>query len=201
MIKPVLYKCPNCNKLYSYFILLSGNTFGAIFYSDGFRIAPMLPNLLLLSKCNVCKTFFKLNNDNLIDEEDISSSEYEEVPKLSIYDYIEYIDLNPRLKIKDELYVRQQIRFEFNHNRKLKKDKFLKSYNVENLLKMIEIYENIGFENNLFTVAELYRNTKQFDKAIELFEKYKLKADKEEEHIIDKLILLAKNSEYEVILI
>jgi len=66
---------------------------------------------------------------------------------------------------------------------------------------MIEIYENIGFENNLFTVAELYRNTKQFDKAIELFEKYKLKADKEEEHIIDKLILLAKNSEYEVILI
>lgn len=200
IIKSVLYKCPNCNKRYSYFTLLSGNTFGAIFYSDGFMLAPMLPNLLFLSKCNVCKTFFKLNKDNVIDE-GVISSKYEEIPSLSIYDYIEYIDLNPCLEIKDELYVRQQIRFEFNHNRKLKKDKFLKSYNVENLLKMIEIYENIGFENNLFTVAELYRNTKQFDKAIELFEKYKLIADKKEEHIIDKLILLAKNSEYEVILI
>jgi len=42
--------------------LMSGNTIGALYYTDGKRIAPMLPDLPYHIKCPKCGVFFKITN-------------------------------------------------------------------------------------------------------------------------------------------
>ncbi len=56
-----VYKCPRCGNLLTVGSILSGNTIGAKIYSDGKRIAPMLPDFPDLTKCKKCETIFWLN--------------------------------------------------------------------------------------------------------------------------------------------
>lgn len=56
-----VYKCPNCGSLIARKSIVSGNTFGAKVYSDGKRIAPMLPDFPNLTKCVKCNTFLWLS--------------------------------------------------------------------------------------------------------------------------------------------
>ncbi len=46
--------CPRCRELARYQSLVSGNTFGAICFSDGKQIAPMLPRLPAVVNCGQC---------------------------------------------------------------------------------------------------------------------------------------------------
>src|ERR1043165_2722619 len=46
----VIKRCPGCSKLLKFSTLASGNTFGAIFWTDGKCDAPMLPDMPLLHK-------------------------------------------------------------------------------------------------------------------------------------------------------
>ena len=46
--------CPRCEGLAKYLTLVSGNTFGARVWSDGKRIAPMLPSPPAVVKCRHC---------------------------------------------------------------------------------------------------------------------------------------------------
>jgi hypothetical protein len=55
------YQCPNCDNLLRRDSLNSGNTFGSEYYSDGKRIAPMLPEFPNLTKCSKCNTIFWLS--------------------------------------------------------------------------------------------------------------------------------------------
>lgn len=56
-----IYKCPNCDNLISKASIVSGNTYGEKTYSDGKRIAPMLPDFPNLTKCKKCDTIFWLS--------------------------------------------------------------------------------------------------------------------------------------------
>ena len=71
------YKCPKCGKTSFNGSLLSGNTSGAKFFSDGKTIAPMLPEFPAIIKCKNCKTFYWLNDENQINESDIFGDYYE----------------------------------------------------------------------------------------------------------------------------
>lgn len=42
--------------------IISGNTVGAAFFSDGVRVAPMLPQFPYYVKCPECRAFFKIND-------------------------------------------------------------------------------------------------------------------------------------------
>jgi hypothetical protein len=46
--------CPHCGALAKYMTLLSGNTFGARVWTDGKRLAPMLPAPPAVVKCHHC---------------------------------------------------------------------------------------------------------------------------------------------------
>ncbi|WP_145377037.1 hypothetical protein [Symmachiella dynata] len=46
--------CPRCRELAKYQSLISGNTFGAICFSDGKQIAPMLPSPPAVVNCSQC---------------------------------------------------------------------------------------------------------------------------------------------------
>ena len=55
---PELVKCPSCGFAQKQETLMSGNTFGALHFSDGSRIAPMLPETPRYTKCPECSVLF-----------------------------------------------------------------------------------------------------------------------------------------------
>jgi len=61
-----LYKCPKCGKLSKKGTLLSGNSFGSTYFSDGKQISPMMPEFPSIVKCKKCKSFYWLNDENEI---------------------------------------------------------------------------------------------------------------------------------------
>ena len=58
-----IVKCPYCGTEKELMTLLSGNTFGAEYWSDNKRIAPMLPSVSPVQKCPNCgKYYFESKN-------------------------------------------------------------------------------------------------------------------------------------------
>lgn len=54
----LVLKCPHCAQRFLVRTLTSGNTFGAVFYSDGKRVAPMLPASPAFHICRQCRRPF-----------------------------------------------------------------------------------------------------------------------------------------------
>jgi hypothetical protein len=50
--------CPQCNALASHTTLLSGNTLGATYWTDGKMIAPMLPDTPAVTQCQNCQKYY-----------------------------------------------------------------------------------------------------------------------------------------------
>ena len=59
---PEYIKCPSCGAYQLRGTLMSGNTVGARYYSDGKSIAPMLPEFPVFVRCHECTAFFKIEN-------------------------------------------------------------------------------------------------------------------------------------------
>jgi uncharacterized protein YbaR (Trm112 family) len=54
----IVRACPHCKAQVVQEATVSGNTIGAVYYTDGKREAPMLPDHPLLAKCPACKGLF-----------------------------------------------------------------------------------------------------------------------------------------------
>ena len=115
-----LYKCPNCGNLLTKGSLMSGNTFGAKVFSDGKRIAPMLPDFPDLTKCKKCDTIFWLSKLKELgtyewgDQENLDWQNADEADFLGIEDYFKALDKGLALKRKEEITVRNQIWWAYN---------------------------------------------------------------------------------------
>lgn len=60
-----IVKCPYCGTKKELMNIVSGNTIGAVYWSDNKRIAPMLPQASPVQKCPRCKKFyFKRKNEH-----------------------------------------------------------------------------------------------------------------------------------------
>ncbi len=204
--------CPHCNQKYIIDVLLSGNTFGAIFFSDGYIIAPMLIHVPLLRKCINCNNYFWRDDpkveyveywDHSISDQKNVQNNPKYIKELSFEEYVDYLEHNKPSEER-EIYVRTQIRHLFNHNNKIKKNKKASKIALNNLQKLMELYEN-QLDNNdveiLLSLAEIYRNLKYFDKAIKLFEQL-LSNESVQDYLkerIEKLLYFAKNNEYRVV--
>ena len=57
--KAKIVKCPYCGTKKELFTMASGNTFGATFWSDKKRIAPMLPVVSPIQKCPSCGKYYE----------------------------------------------------------------------------------------------------------------------------------------------
>ena len=53
-----IVKCPHCGDVKKLMTLISGNTFGAEYWSDLKRIAPMLPTVSPVQKCHHCGKYY-----------------------------------------------------------------------------------------------------------------------------------------------
>lgn len=64
--KAILVTCPFCGTKKELMTLVSGNTFGAEYWSDNKRIAPMLPTVSPVQKCPHCgKYYLKSKQDTI----------------------------------------------------------------------------------------------------------------------------------------
>ena len=59
---PTIYSCPHCGKKMEGLNVISGNSFGAKYYSDGYASMPMMPKTPTISKCPGCQNFFWLED-------------------------------------------------------------------------------------------------------------------------------------------
>lgn len=83
----LVLKCPHCSERVLLRTLASGNTFGAVFYSDGKRVAPMLPASPAFHICRRCQRAFWIEDAPQEGEaEDLGvSGEFAQVPTAEEY--------------------------------------------------------------------------------------------------------------------
>lgn len=176
-----IFQCPTCKSLFETSSLVSANTFGAKRYSDNKVESPRIPNLPNLIRCE-CKNFMWLFRSRPIGEYEYG----EEIPlewtnatyakPLSLFEYLEFLDLTQNLKVQDELYVRMKILWAFNDRVRQNKP-HLNSIDEEvswcwNIVRLLKLMDWSHSENRLLA-AELIRYLEDWDFAIEVLNSIK----------------------------
>jgi len=164
------YKCPKCGSLISTISLLSGNTFGSIIFSDGFRIAHMLPDIPRFSRCFKCGTLFWLDEESRV--EFVADKDYREaVGTLELEEYLVALEMGNYKTEEDEIYLRIRLWWAFNDRVRAGKplfssesDKADWQQNLEKLLKLLDS----GYNEDIIMMVEIYRNLGDFKKSRDL---------------------------------
>ena len=194
------YKCPFCGNTLKNRSIMSGNTFGAKFYSDGSRIAPMLPDIPNLTKCNKCDNIVWLSDLEELGEKNVSSNaDYSDHPEwrnidcvkhLQIYDLWCALKTLPKTRKsakqkQREIFIRQRIWWKYNNGADLTEidawSDDCRNFDVgKNLATIDRWYENCRDLLDLLDpkdndqccmAAELNRNLCNFSKCLELIKK------------------------------
>ena len=175
---PRALTCPKCRGQKDLLSLMSGNTFGATYWSDTKREAPMLPEVSAVQKCPHCGYYYFANKQPY----KTSDKEYSfELETLSFDNCKEALTqfLHESLDAEDEKTLRVYTLFAFNdkyyrnpEGSKPNEDTNFKDdylYFKDNALRLIELFENDD-ETALFR-AELYREIKMYKECLSLIRK------------------------------
>lgn len=181
----LIVECPSCGAEKSLMTLVSGNSFGALLWSDGYQYAPMAPTLSPVQKCLDCESYFMLSSASYRYSE--HQSDYSLETGLLSYNEIKeaLIELlKTNLNPDDEFQLRLEFLYRFN-------DAFRDSENISiplelimnkeredvdytlfriNLKKLISLME--GESRSSLLLAELYREIGDFDKAISILQDF-----------------------------
>lgn len=181
--RPVTVKCPSCSMLQLRRTLLSGNTLGARYYSDGKCDAPMLPEYPYYVKCPVCEAFFKIK-ESLCRKS--SSDDNSEMPFVSFLSVDELcIAIEKGLyngNKKDVLPLRILLWRGFNDRvrdggsnlfREKDSGEDDKAIYEDNCRAILSLLAKNKEDENLLVQAEVFRNLGEFDKCKKLLEKIK----------------------------
>lgn len=183
---PLTAECPKCGDEKKLMSLISGNTFGAVQWSDMYMHATMLPRLSPVQKCHGCGGYFLLSKAKMshTDDDEYSS----ETGRLSFEEMKEAL-----LKLeKDSLNLEEEfaLRMEFLHRyndafrnyddetdeddtedffwKHSDEDKRLNHRNLMALIAMMDETDN----DRLPLIAELYREAGEFEKCISIMKVY-----------------------------
>jgi len=174
-----IYKCPNCGNLLTNGSFISGNTIGAKIFSDGKRIAPMLPDFPNLTKCKKCNSIFWLSKLKEIgtyewgDNENPEWQKADEAEFLEIEDYYNATINGIAENKEEELIVRQQIWWSYND--KIRKDQEIFNDEIdelrwsENVQKLKTLLDQSDI-NQRIMIAEINRNLGDFETCINLIQ-------------------------------
>ena len=167
-----VYKCPNCGNLLTKGSLMSGNTFGAKIFSDGKRIAPMLPVYPKITKCKKCNTIFWLSKSKEIgtfEWGDNNNSQWQNADKaefLEIDDYYNAINKGIAENSKEELFIRQRIWWAYNDKirkgQKIFNDESDELRWIDNVRKLKILLDQSDI-NQKIMIAEINRNLGDFE--------------------------------------
>jgi len=158
------YQCPKCANNISRGTLISGNTVGALRYSDAKVVAQMLPKFPQITKCIKCGNIFWIKNELLVSEPEKGNADKAQF--LSTNDYFEALNNNIFSTKNDEIYIRQHIWWKFNDRVRQGKEIFLTEndeekwkQNLHSLLGLIDINKDGG----KLLIIEINRNLGHFD--------------------------------------
>jgi hypothetical protein len=176
----LVYKCPKCGNFTIKGSLLSGNTFGSKLFSDGKRIAPMLPDFPYIIKCKKCKSFYKLEDKVKIGEyrpfEEKNNVKWKDADKaefLSVDEYNEAIKLKIFNNKEEEQYLRRELWWAFNDNIRKGNEIFRNNDDIDIYESNCKIFIEILDKNEInekIMCAELYRNLGNFIECINILE-------------------------------
>jgi len=173
----LVFKCLECGKKVTRGSLLSGNTGGAVYYSDGKRMASMLPEFPAIVKCKACDLFFWLKDENQINtkhslfDDDDERENYDRAKFLSASEYNEAIRLRVFKNKKEQIFLRIQLWRAFNDRIRHREDLFLAENDKEiyesNCLKLLELLDVNNIDDKIM-IAELFRNLENYEKCKEI---------------------------------
>lgn len=173
----LIAQCPECGHEKSLVSLISGNTIGAVQWSDTYRYAPMLPQVSAIQKCPECRAYFFMNDiETRYADED--NSQYSFDTGTLIFPEIKEALLlleESGLNEKNELALRLEFLYRYNdafrnyssygnNENPFEGDRERNETDVklhkENIKRLISLMGNEG--DNGIVVAELYREAGMF---------------------------------------
>lgn len=209
----LLVTCPQCKAEKSLMTIVSGNSLGALLWSDSYQYAPMAPSLSPVQKCLDCRSYFMLSeapyrySENQSDYSlDTGFLPYKEI-KAALLELVK-TDLSKEEEIQLRLEYLHRFNDAFRDSEKVnlppqlimdkereEEDFGLHHINLERLISLIE-----GQPHHNLLLAELYRENGDFDKAVSELKDFEPFGEKE---ILMKYFILnnAENACSDLILI
>lgn len=159
--------CPHCGGQKEVLSLMSGNTFNAIYWSDGKMDAPMYPVVSSVQKCPHCEKYFYPHKQEAVYSKDNWSFE---LGSLNFEECMEAIAQFEAEGMSEDEEINDRVLAVFAFNDKYyrekaaqetptEKDRMLFVDNIKKLLTLVNTDETPVF------VAELYREIGEFDTA------------------------------------
>ncbi|MFC2124602.1 hypothetical protein ACFLU5_07300 [Bacteroidota bacterium] len=112
---PTIIECPHCQHQALKESLISGNTLEAVYWTDGKREAPMLPEFPSLTFCDGCKKAYWVNDAKEIEEGTDGGPLEGNHPLRVIIRFPTFLEYSSCLGTdivrdsNDEIYIRQQM--------------------------------------------------------------------------------------------
>lgn len=172
----IIRECSACGKHIAQGTIVSGNTIGARYWTDGKRVAPMLPDQPLLGKCQHCNTLVWINEQKKVGEIHRGGSTNRETDKYSdalpvsdptFQDFADLLEAGLNDK-KKERYLRLRAWWTGNDSRRKSVQTMpLNSSEAQNLRAFIALL-NESDENDRIMKAEVLRELCEFEEAEKL---------------------------------
>ena len=181
----IVWECPHCGAKASERELGSWNTFGAVFWSDCFRIAPMAPSQDVVSRCWNCKKAFakwQAKHKSIL-EEKVPQTDRRRIKWIGDYSAVkEVLDAGKgRMKPEAECGLRMSMLWAANHKyRKTTldagKERLVEGLSIDEI-PVAEVQENmlkLSSSTNLPTWlrAEVLREMGKFDAAKKMMDEF-----------------------------
>lgn len=171
----LIIPCPVCSFQGKKRTLISGNTFGAVLWSDGKKVAPMLPEYPYLVKCRKCGSFFYTREKDAIGEYSWSDQEKDKWPNVDFFEFPSFTEYFEALGTEiDELYIRHMAFKSYNdYIRNNKEDEItmdMRDLYFDNLKSLLYLFSEEE-PKEIFSLIEINRQLGRFEKCKELLNK------------------------------
>lgn len=177
----LIVACPHCGGRKALMSLLSGNTFGATYWSDSKMEAPMLPRISLVQRCPACGRYsFASDMQEVGYAKERFAGGLGRLPYRLLKEAA--AELLPTENADKELAIRIELLWAYNElyaieNRNTPSDEE-RQYMFDNRVGLMKLAANKG---NRLLCAELCRELSAFDDCIELLGEHKFGDDYEKQ--------------------
>jgi len=177
IIIPTIKFCSSCSQPIIDDCMMSGNTFGATFWTDGVIAAPMIMRECRCTLCPHCNAPIWLNELESVKPKgwygEDTLAEYPEAKGPSMFISDDYMDLlaNHSFPFEKERYLREHV-WHYNNDFRRDTDRVspLSDREKENLLALVELLSD-DTQENFLEKAEIFREMGDFSHTKELLEK------------------------------
>ena len=188
-----IIQCPYCDQKFKQSTMMSGNTMGATFWTDGKREAPMLSEDISVSFCEECSSYFWVDKAEVVDEAPPDSRKYLDLDYLKDLTLEQYIEALQKIEIRsdqDKFYLLRQIWWKYNDYYREDKDAEIPQDIKKVITDLLDrLLNNFNEENDdhLLMKGELLRELGQFKAAEKTLNKISNPEYKEVKQFIMKL--------------